>query len=305
MKFGPIRECIYCGNRSDKLSNEHIIAYGLGGTDILLNASCKKCQDITSKIELNVLHKELLQIRTKLDMPSRKSSLPENLSMVAVYDNKKEEIYLPKEKCPTFINFLEYPLPGVFGGDMPDHGINIIGVQLHQIGESLKETKEILKSLNTNEIESSHIHKGVEFEKMLAKIAYGYAVAQYGIDVVRQSPLRSIILGTSDVIGQYIGMGNFHPIYTNPFYRIKLEKNGNWLFARIYLLPNSPEYIVIILEGDSKDKPKIYQYTFSVETLEFKQTFLIQTYITCDKIANPDYISSASYYLSEPTSYID
>lgn len=255
MNFGPIRECIYCGDRNSKLSNEHIIAYGLGGKDLLLKASCANCQKITSRFEMTVLRKEVFQIRTKLNLPSRKSSLPKELPFVVRLGDKAKTFYLPTAKHPTFAIFLEYPLPGIFGGDMPEKGINIIGSQLWQIAGP--PVKEIAESFGSNTIEVTHTTHGNEFEKMLAKIAYGYAVARYGVDALRNSPLKSIILGSSEKIGYWIGMINPKPEVGNPFHRVRLEETDGWLLAKIILFKGMPEYLVVVLEGKEETKPKV------------------------------------------------
>ena len=255
MRFKSVGECIYCGDHSDKLSDEHIIAYGLGGEDVLPHASCKSCQNITSKFELEVLRRELLQVRTKLELPSRKSSLPKELPITVKLGDEAKTFNLPRQKHPTLLNCLLYPPPGVLGGNTPEKGINIIGAQLCQIGgPSLKET---LRDLGSNTIEFGQSSLGNEFEKMLAKIALGYAVAEYGINAVRSSPLKSIITGKTENVGHWIGSGVFRPVYGKKFHRVILQKTGNWLFTRIYLFAGMPEYIAIVLEGDSKTKPSI------------------------------------------------
>ncbi len=253
VQFGPIGECIYCGDRSSKLSNEHIIPYGLGGKDVLLKASCKKCQAITSKCELTVLRKELFQIRTKLGLPSRKSTFPKELPLVVKLGKNAKTFHLPTARHPTFAIFLEYPPPGALGGDVPEKGMNIIGSQLWHIGGP--PIKETLHSLGSKEFEVSYTSYGNEFEKMLAKIAYGYAIAIHGLDAVRSSPLKQIILGTSERIGYWIGMGDPTPQVGKTFNRVRLEKTNGWLLAKIILFSGMPEYVVVILEGEQEDKP--------------------------------------------------
>ncbi|MBP6077135.1 MAG: hypothetical protein KA520_12490 [Nitrosomonas sp.] len=51
----PPLKCIYCGNTDEKLTKEHIVPRGLGGTCTIPSASCKKCQKITSQLEHSIL----------------------------------------------------------------------------------------------------------------------------------------------------------------------------------------------------------------------------------------------------------
>ena len=61
--FPAVGHCIYCP-RTDGLSDEHIIPYGLNGRWILPQASCPSCRDKTSAIETAILRESLLPFRT-------------------------------------------------------------------------------------------------------------------------------------------------------------------------------------------------------------------------------------------------
>jgi hypothetical protein len=51
--FPPVGRCIYCGSDGgpDGLREEHIIPYSLGGNAVLEEASCSRCEAITSYLE--------------------------------------------------------------------------------------------------------------------------------------------------------------------------------------------------------------------------------------------------------------
>jgi hypothetical protein len=51
--YAPIKRCIYCGKSglTIKLTDEHILAYALGGDAILPEASCIECAKITNEVE--------------------------------------------------------------------------------------------------------------------------------------------------------------------------------------------------------------------------------------------------------------
>jgi hypothetical protein len=47
--YAPVGRCIYCpDDGSAGLGDEHIIPYSLNGTQILPQASCRKCEKITA-----------------------------------------------------------------------------------------------------------------------------------------------------------------------------------------------------------------------------------------------------------------
>lgn len=66
------RNCIYCDEVTEKLSDEHIVPYSLGGTLILENASCASCADTTSRFEGSVARGELHCVRSQLKIKTRR-----------------------------------------------------------------------------------------------------------------------------------------------------------------------------------------------------------------------------------------
>lgn len=67
-----IQRCIYCGNVTSQLTDEHIIPFGLGGFLILEKASCLDCNKITSLLEQHILRGHWLGIRRNLNTGSRR-----------------------------------------------------------------------------------------------------------------------------------------------------------------------------------------------------------------------------------------
>ena len=49
--YPSVGACIYCGTTEGKLTTEHIIAEGFGGTLLLPNATCQSCAAETSAVE--------------------------------------------------------------------------------------------------------------------------------------------------------------------------------------------------------------------------------------------------------------
>ena len=72
VKFGPVGHCIYCGTTDGKMTDEHIVPYGLAGNSLVLPASsCIPCAEITRDIENDVLRKQMIHIRTALNVKTR------------------------------------------------------------------------------------------------------------------------------------------------------------------------------------------------------------------------------------------
>src|SRR5690348_10863566 len=67
-----IDRCIYCGTTSGRLTDEHIVPYGLNGKWVLQQASCKLHADITSDFEREVLRDGLEAFRAVLGTKTRR-----------------------------------------------------------------------------------------------------------------------------------------------------------------------------------------------------------------------------------------
>jgi len=64
--------CIYCGATGVQLMDEHIVPYSLGGTHVLREASCARCEKMTSKFERRVARDLWGDARTSFDQPTRR-----------------------------------------------------------------------------------------------------------------------------------------------------------------------------------------------------------------------------------------
>ena len=82
--YSPVRQCIYCDCTED-LTNEHIIAKGLGGRWTLPLSSCKKCAAITGKFEGDVLYKQDITYQEQvLDTNSERYSDSDTADILSV-----------------------------------------------------------------------------------------------------------------------------------------------------------------------------------------------------------------------------
>lgn len=255
MRYKPVGECIYCGFTEGKLTDEHIIAYALGGDRVLPAASCEACQKLTSRAEHLALHDMLIQVRSQLGLPSRKKSLPQKMPLVVRYGDEEKTFVLSKADHPTLAIFLCCPLPGELGGQAPSAGITVNGSQLYQVGGP--PLKDVLVKLGTDQVTYSQTFRGNEYEKMLAKIALAYAVAEMGIQELRDSPLRNTIRGLADDVGRWVGCGLWHPPPSLYLHQLQLISAGSWTVASVRLFANvrAPEYLVVVKTGSQEDRP--------------------------------------------------
>src|SRR5258708_6900327 len=80
-KFPGYGECIYCGARDVKLTDEHVVPFGFGGNVELLEASCVPCAEETSKCEREIARNVLSDFRIHANIQTyRPKRRPSELS---------------------------------------------------------------------------------------------------------------------------------------------------------------------------------------------------------------------------------
>jgi hypothetical protein len=244
-----IGKCIYCGSAGN-LTNEHIVPRGLGGPWQLLNASCKECAKITSGFERDVVHEFFILVRTKLGLPTyHPQKRPDNFSFMVTIDGKEETVNFPVSDCPTLFMMPQLEKPGYIRKDTQGKGMSVTGMSLHGKENELRglKAKHNVKSLSfTAELHTS-------FARVLAKIAYGMVVLQYGLDMIEEAYVLPCILGKKDDASQWVGCENPHKSPAllpreQHLHRIYILINKNEVGARIRLFASyqTPEYLVIV-----------------------------------------------------------
>jgi hypothetical protein len=197
-RYDPVGRCIYCGSMIGRLSDEHIVPFGIAGNAIVLpRASCRTCATATSKVEQICLQSMLGNLRVKLGSPTRRpkerpTALPlqrGEFDPVSKIVKPTQIALLPKEDFPFLYPAVRYPKPGALIGRDPKRDVEI-EVQIITAEDELKNRigghgKALL---------GDPIHP-FEFARMIAKICHAYAIAELGIDSFRPF-LPHVILGT-------------------------------------------------------------------------------------------------------------
>jgi hypothetical protein len=244
-----IGKCIYCGS-TDNLTREHIVPHGLGGPWLLLKASCKKCARITSDFEGGVLGKFFILVRTKLGLPTyNPKNRPKTFPFLVTIGGKEKVLEVPVSDCPTVFMMPLLEKPGYIRKDTQVKGMVVSGMSLHGKESEFREfkAKYNVESISyTEELRTS-------FARVLAKIAYGMVVLQYGLDMIEEAYVLPCILGKKDDASQWVGCEAPHESPAllpreQYLHRIYILINKNELGARIRLFANNqtPEYLVIV-----------------------------------------------------------
>ena len=183
----PADRCIYCGEAPETLSDDHVLSYGLAGDSLILpNASCKRCQQATSRVETVCLRHLWWPFRTQTGVPAR-TAAPENFSLkrmrVTEYDAEHDKVIsyiqlgmddVPVERYPIFYQTFEFPEPGVISGRLASQNL------AYSIWCKLDE--RAFRKHNFGDQEGFRLSPGrpEAFCRLLAKTAHAFAIAEYG-----------------------------------------------------------------------------------------------------------------------------
>ena len=249
--YGPIGSCIYCGC-TENLRREHIVPKGLGGEHILLRASCRDCAVITSHFERYVLRELLINPRTILGLPTyRKKQRLKSFTLTVAKNGENKEVEVRTDICPIIIPELQYMKPRYIAEYPYDNGI--VCTRAGAIVASLKRFRKEydFDSLYfTNRFKTDHA-------RLLAKMAYGMAVACYGLENIEKAYVLPAILGEKDDIGYWVGCSDDSSAPNMPSkemspYRIDMGRtmvgNTEEVRATIRLFPafSRTSYLVIV-----------------------------------------------------------
>ena len=241
--------CMYCDS-TEELSSEHIVPYGLGGRIELLDSTCSKCAKITSKIELKLLRGQFWRARavTGIQSRSKHSNAPTHTSVVLERAGERTELDLPRDDAPAIISF-PYFSPPRLAIQETSPGISVSGNVAINYG---KDPGEIAKENGATRISFRDETQPYLFAQLLAKIALGMAYATGAVaELTEVSPLRGLILGTDNRIGDYVGsMTDELSSHTGQIHRVAIfvHDETGYLVADIQLFSESmsPRYAVVI-----------------------------------------------------------
>jgi len=212
-EFLPINHCIYCGNVTDELTDEHIIPFGLNGNLVLPKSSCAKCARVTSEIERKVLRGFMENGRRAMGIPSRhkKHKKPPVVPVKFITGDTLLDGEMSIESGFHTIHLPIFSTPLALRGgaeDFTKKGIEIVGIDTLHIGDPIKAAQ-------LYRAEGIQIHTNLDidsFIRMLAKISYAYYVAEKGAFPLGESPVLPIAIGQDSHVNRWIGCLEEHPL---------------------------------------------------------------------------------------------
>jgi hypothetical protein len=200
VRYGPVGRCVYCGEgeeRVGKLSLEHIFPFSLGGTYELPEASCSTCAGIiNSQIETPISGGDWGDLREKFRLPTRGKT---SRTHVKVSDHFGRDLLIPLADFPTFAPSYRFGTARLISGSDAEQRREI-----HLLSEEAeKDALCKAKHPGWDGIYSFRA-KNDRFARLLAKVAYGFTVAQFGSAWFRET-ITPIILGQVEDYTTHVG----------------------------------------------------------------------------------------------------
>ena len=120
-KYDPIDRCIYCGEHSLQLGDEHIVPFSLGGQLVLPKASCRKCEKVTGHLETRVGRTLTGNFRMLTDVPTRRpKERPETINVSVFGETEEVSVKaIPLKDYPQILALPLLPPAKIFLGDTP------------------------------------------------------------------------------------------------------------------------------------------------------------------------------------------
>lgn len=188
-RFPPVGRCIYCGAAGVELSDEHIIAFAIGGRWILDQASCEPCAKVTSSFEGRLSRTILGPLRMLYEMPTRRpQDRPEHLELKAKFPGSTdwEIAHVARDICPFLVLAPIYPLPDLLtgvGGEERGIGTKTFAVRGGGFWADMDAHMEwICKMLGASEIMPEGRIETEAWCLTVSKVAHVFAVAHLGLD---------------------------------------------------------------------------------------------------------------------------
>jgi hypothetical protein len=262
--YSAVGKCVYCdaeiysdreGIRRHPLGAEHIVAEGLGGDLELPEASCLKCEEITSAVEGGILGKTLKSLRIHLGIRSKKKRpAPKTLPLTKTNEGQQEEtIEMPIADYPVILNMPAFGVPPVFfsgpGGNQVVYGFRIVILSF--------DHKKLLRDHGVGSFSSvpwdTHL-----FFRMLAKIGHSFAAAELGLRNFKPLLQDLILKGDPELFNH---IGGEPDLARDPM------SNAAHMLALGYQRANGKDYVVAKIRLFAKQSGPIY-YVVVGESLE-------------------------------------
>lgn len=279
--YSSAGRCIYCLNPFDELTREHFVPESLEGSWFIRGA-CNECAKRSNEdYENDVLKSDMVRtVRSMLDLKRKRKNKKPPIVMPALFaygtaDKLEiEDTDYVREQCAYPREFAIIALePAMLLSPENGHSLEKrpIRIWLRNI-EDLKPRDGVLSdptvvenayTSKTDLILTADVDVGgqsvsirqrfplLKFMRMLAKIAYCFAVAERGLDGFKDSEIRKLVRGERDDCYNFVG-GALHGdrLTSSYMHHLAFRERGKWQTVIVHLFSSfhAPAYEVIIGE---------------------------------------------------------
>lgn len=196
--------CIYCGDTGT--SDEHALSYWLGGKHVILKGSCEACaRVINQQIENKLSRGPFWSARRHLKLPSRgghKCPLPVELRDGGV----ARLVKISEADNPGLLWTLSLPGPRILEISEPQESSEFEAwLIMYCFNE---EQRQRFARRHPSEIIVSPYINWDALGRLIAKIALGVAVLQFGVHAFRPLVRETILVGGNSLCQFYVGMSD-------------------------------------------------------------------------------------------------
>ncbi len=193
-----VSQCIYCGIKNVKLSDEHTYPFSLHTAEskiffTLVKAVCKKCQYATHPIDSHFSEKILKDYRFLTNKRSRTKYKNYSRDRLIRFKNAQGNIIAKKvdiAEVGWMFTLPVFDLPGIYS--QRENVVKGMATFNHLNMTGLNKLKQ---KYNFEEVEYVNGFNTDLLTRFIAKIAYCFTVLSLGYEEAKDSPLVEIILG--------------------------------------------------------------------------------------------------------------
>lgn len=258
--YPAVGRCIYCSSTT-ALQDEHIIPLGLGGRFVLPRASCSTCGGKTSAFERTCQRTMYGPLRLLYGLPSRRDKdRPKTLQLKVkrTADSDREYLPVPQSRFPFLLTFPYLGMPGIMAGGA-DSSKGAVTSRLWIRGASPSHNfdslcRKLVTDLKVHTIMPESKADVESLCRLLAKIAYSFAVAKHGGKPIASPLIRYATGGDTGDCLRYIGSLDEEEPPAKSLHDLNMvvDPECKLMVVRIRLLARlgTPTYYVVVQDAD-------------------------------------------------------
>ena len=182
----------------------------------------------------------------------RPKNRPTKFSLSFTRSGHWNELQVPVSELTGTTIMLVLETPAYLDGRPYHRGMTVKGIlELHVGGPRLED---MAKVVGAETVQTSATFRGNDFERMLAKIGYGFAIATFGVEGLEQVYVLQSILGGIDDVGMWVGCPkDYLADASSNLHEAKVETSGRDVVVRVRLFASckGPWYQIVV--GRLKD----------------------------------------------------